>query len=95
VNLISRHHRDQRSGDIDLGGEAALHHHRGARRDVIAEFGVPGYVIGIDGSGGRIILVEADAVAEVGPELPQNAPHSLQNEIALASAARPSEQREA
>jgi hypothetical protein len=95
VNLIFRHHCDQRGRDIGLGGKTALHHHRGARRYVIAEFGVPGEVIGMDRSGGRIILVKADAVAEVGAELVQNAPHSLQNEIALASAAWPSEQRKA
>src|SRR5262249_37947167 len=93
ANLVSRHHSDHRARDVRPVGKTALHHHRGARRDVIAEFGVPGQVIGIDRSGGRIILVEADAVAEVGSELPQNAPHSLQDEIALTPAARPPKQR--
>ena len=95
VDLMFRHHGDQRSRDSAIRTEAVLHHHRGARRNVIAEFSVSGEVIGIDGSRGRIILVEANAVAQVGPKFPQDAPHSLQDEITLGSAARPPEQREA
>jgi hypothetical protein len=56
---------------------------------------MPGEVVGIDRKRGRIILVEADGVAEIGPEFAQNVPHALEDEIALAAASRPSEHRKA
>jgi hypothetical protein len=69
VNFVSRHRCNQRCRDIVIGTEAALHHHRGARRNVIAEFGVSRKAIGVDGRRRRVILVETHTVAEVGPEL--------------------------
>src|SRR6185503_7801560 len=60
----------------------------GAGRDVVAELGVSGMVIGGDRLRVRIVLVETYRVRQVRAELLQDAPHALQDEIALAAAAR-------
>jgi hypothetical protein len=83
-----RQRRDQRGRDVVVGGEAAFHDHRGAGRDVVTEFGVAGEMVGVDRGGFRIVLIEADGVAEIGAELAQNMPHPAQDEIALAAGAR-------
>lgn len=80
------HHRDQRCRYRRVG-EAALHDHRGARRDVVAEFGVPGEMIGGNRSRHRVILIEPDGMRQVGAEFAQDTTHPPQNEIALTVAA--------
>src|ERR1700738_1717875 len=66
VDLVpgSGRDRDQRRRYRSVGGEAALHDHRGARRDVVAEFGVPGEMIGCNRSRPRIILIEPDGMRQ-------------------------------
>ena len=86
--LRVRHHRDQRSGHGAAGAETALGDHRGARRDVFAERGKAREVIGANRIGVGVVLVEADAVGEVGAERFEVLPHALQDVIRFAPHAR-------
>jgi hypothetical protein len=81
------HDGDQRRRHRRVGGEAALHDHRGARRNVVAEYGVPGEMIGGNRSRHRVILIEPDGMRQVGAEFAQHTTHPLQDEIALTAAA--------
>ena len=87
-------HRDERGRDRRLGGEAALQDDRGARRDVVAERGMSRQMIGGDRFRVRVVLVEPHGMRGVRAEFPQYPLHPLQDEIALAAAARSAIQRE-
>src|SRR5438046_246959 len=85
--------RDQRGRYRRVGGEAALHDYRGARRNVVAEFGMPGEMIGGNRSRHRVILIEPDGMRQIGPEFAQHTTHPPQDEIALTAAAVAAMQR--
>jgi hypothetical protein len=89
VDLIPRfgNDRDQRRRYRRVGGEAALHDYRGARRDVVAEFGVAGEMIGGNRSRYWVILIEPDGMRQIGAEFAQHTTHPPQDEIALTAAA--------
>src|SRR5262249_14148898 len=84
---------DQRGPDRAVGTEASLHDPRGARRDVVAELGVPRQMIRVHRLRGRVVLVEPYGVPKIGAELAQDAAHPSQDEIRFAAAARATEHR--
>jgi hypothetical protein len=77
------------------GLEKALHQHRRRRRYVVAELAVARELVGAHRLEHRVVLIDANAVPEVGAELGKRVAHALEDVLGFALETRCAEARKA
>ena len=79
---------DHRRVGVSARREAALHDDRGAGRNVIAELGEAGEVIGMDRLALGVELIDTHGVRQIGSEFLQDRAHPLEDVVGFATERR-------